>query len=138
LISRNLSKETQEIWRLFRQIVEGLSHIHDLGIVHRDLKPENIFIGAGPDGVNNVKIGDFGLATTGQLATDKGNAQLDSTDETRSVGTSMYVAPEVRSGGGGTYTAKVDVSSFPLTSVSQRIKLSSPTSFTHSGLFSSR
>ncbi|ORZ38826.1 hypothetical protein BCR44DRAFT_1427861 [Catenaria anguillulae PL171] len=49
-----------EAWRLLRQIVEGLAHIHATGIIHRDLKPKNIFM----DGENNVKIGDFGLATT--------------------------------------------------------------------------
>ncbi|CAK7565157.1 MAG: eukaryotic translation initiation factor 2-alpha kinase [Sporothrix epigloea] len=112
LITRNLSKDTQEVWRLFRQLLEGLAHIHGLGIVHRDLKPDNIFIGAGVDGVNNVKIGDFGLATTGQLGgTDRAlmSSNIDATDETRSIGTAVYVAPEVRSGGGGSYTSKVDM-----------------------------
>jgi translation initiation factor 2-alpha kinase 4 len=112
LISRNLYKETQEIWRLFRQILEGLAHIHSLNIVHRDLKPENIFISAGPDGVENVKIGDFGLATSGQLALDKASSNMDSGDMTRSIGTAVYVAPEVRTGGSGSYTAKVDVSNY--------------------------
>lgn len=109
LISRNLSKETQEVWRLFRQVLEGLAHIHSLNIVHRDLKPENIFISAGPDGVENVKIGDFGLATSGQLVTDKTAPSTDASDMTRSIGTAVYVAPEVRTGGSGSYTAKVDV-----------------------------
>ncbi|GAB1314400.1 eukaryotic translation initiation factor 2-alpha kinase [Madurella fahalii] len=109
LISRNLSKDAQEIWRLFRQILEGLVHIHSLNIVHRDLKPENVFISAGPDGVENVKIGDFGLATSGQLAIDKNMSNLDSSDITRSIGTAVYVAPEVRTGGSGSYTAKVDM-----------------------------
>lgn len=95
---------------MFRQILEGLAHIHSLNIVHRDLKPENIFISAGPDGVENVKIGDFGLATSGQLAIDKATSNVDSSDMTRSVGTAVYVAPEVRTGGSGSYTAKVDVS----------------------------
>jgi translation initiation factor 2-alpha kinase 4 len=115
LISRNIYKETEEVWRLFRQTLEGLVHIHGLNIVHRDLKPENIFIAVTPDGLNNVKIGDFGLATTGQLTVDKnGNgAKDDSGDMTRSIGTSVYVAPEVRSGGSGSYTAKVDVSLCP-------------------------
>ncbi|KAL1902668.1 eukaryotic translation initiation factor 2-alpha kinase [Sporothrix stenoceras] len=112
LIARNLSKDMQEVWRLFRQLLEGLAHIHGLGIVHRDLKPENIFIGAGVDGVNSVKIGDFGLATTGQLGgTDRvlTSSNIDATDETRSIGTAVYVAPEVRSGGSGSYTSKVDM-----------------------------
>ncbi|KAH6850740.1 anticodon binding domain of tRNAs-domain-containing protein [Chaetomium sp. MPI-CAGE-AT-0009] len=109
LISRNLSKETQEVWRLFRQVLEGLAHIHSLNIVHRDLKPENVFISAGPDGVENVKIGDFGLATSGQLAMDKTASNADTSDMTRSIGTAVYVAPEVRTGGSGSYTAKVDM-----------------------------
>ncbi|KAI0381720.1 serine/threonine-protein kinase gcn2 [Hypomontagnella monticulosa] len=110
LIQRNLWKEAEEIWRLFRQILEGLAHIHGLNIVHRDLKPENVFIGLGPDGVNNVKIGDFGLATTGHFAADKSAAaNLDVNDLTRSIGTSYYVAPEVRRTGGGSYTSKVDM-----------------------------
>ena len=47
------------MWKLFRQITEGLAHIHSQGIIHRDLKPENIFLDA-----NGIpKIGDFGLAT---------------------------------------------------------------------------
>ncbi|KAK0636270.1 anticodon binding domain of tRNAs-domain-containing protein [Bombardia bombarda] len=109
LISRNLSKEHTEVWRLFRQILEGLAHIHSLNIVHRDLKPENVFIAVGPDGVENVKIGDFGLAITGQSTVDKNGGNMDSSDMTRSIGTAVYVAPEVRSGGSGSYTAKVDM-----------------------------
>ncbi|KAM7217902.1 Serine/threonine-protein kinase GCN2 [Rhypophila decipiens] len=109
LISRNLSKETEEVWRLFRQVLEGLAHIHSLNIVHRDLKPENVFISAGPDGVDNVKIGDFGLAISGQSMLDKGTASTDAGDMTRSIGTAIYVAPEVRTGGSGSYTAKVDM-----------------------------
>ena len=44
-------------WLLFRQIVEGLAHIHGQGIIHRDLTPNNIFF----DARNDIKIGDFGL-----------------------------------------------------------------------------
>ncbi|XP_047255023.1 eIF-2-alpha kinase GCN2 isoform X5 [Capsicum annuum] len=44
-------------WHLFRQIVEGLTHIHGQGIIHRDLTPNNIFF----DARNDIKIGDFGL-----------------------------------------------------------------------------
>lgn len=111
MISRNLYKTTPEIWRLFRQILEGMSHIHSLGIVHRDLKPENIFISSSHEGVDNVKIGDFGLATTGQFSVDKVAANsLENDGMTRSIGTAYYSAPEVRSAGNGLYSSKVDVS----------------------------
>ncbi|KAN0043141.1 hypothetical protein ACTA71_010778 [Dictyostelium dimigraforme] len=51
-----------EAFRLLRQIVEGLNHIHNQQIIHRDLNPANIFI----NNEQNVKIGDFGLATSGE------------------------------------------------------------------------
>lgn len=44
LINSGLHANAAEGWRLFRQIVQGLVHIHAASIVHRDLKPENIFI----------------------------------------------------------------------------------------------
>lgn len=84
-------------------------HIHGLNVVHRDLKPENIFI----DGASNVRIGDFGLATSGQYAfPDKtSSATLNgSGDMTRSLGTPFYTAPEVSSSVNGLYDRKVDVS----------------------------
>jgi eukaryotic translation initiation factor 2-alpha kinase 4 len=108
LIKRDLYKDKEEVWRLFRQILEGLAHIHGLNVVHRDLKPENVFI----DAASNVRIGDFGLATTGQhnLSDKTSAAALHlSSDMTRSIGTAFYVAPEVRSSVGGTYTSKVDM-----------------------------
>lgn len=105
LIKRGLYKENDEIWRLLRQTLDGLSHIHGLNIVHRDLKPENIFI----DGAVNVKIGDFGLATAGQYSySDKTNMGYGSHNMTTSIGTPYYTAPEVRSSI-GTYNSKVDM-----------------------------
>jgi translation initiation factor 2-alpha kinase 4 len=35
---------TDESWRLFREVLEALSYLHDRNIVHRDLKPSNILI----------------------------------------------------------------------------------------------
>lgn len=58
-IDNNLYLDEKRVWRLLREIVEGLAYIHQQGIMHRDLKPVNIFI----DSEDRVKIGDFGLAT---------------------------------------------------------------------------
>lgn len=87
-----------------------MSHIHSHGIIHRDLKPDNIFI----DVANNPRIGDFGLATSGQFTTAVRSSTATNFEEsfTRSLGTTYYVAPEMKSGFKGRYNEKVDVSIF--------------------------
>ncbi|CAN1247951.1 eIF-2-alpha kinase GCN2 [Linum perenne] len=88
-------------WHWFRQIVEGIAHIHGQGIIHRDLTPNNIFF----DARNEIKIGDFGLAKFLMLE------QLDpevvlpldpatgmSVDGTGQIGTYFYTAPEIEQG----------------------------------------
>lgn len=109
LIKDDLCDDSERSWRLFRQILDGLSHIHSHGIIHRDLKPDNIFI----DVANNPRIGDFGLATSGQFTTAvRSSAAADfEGDFTRSLGTTYYVAPEMKSVVSGHYNEKVDVSS---------------------------
>jgi len=54
-----LFNDSPACWRIFGQILDGLVYIHSKGIVHCDLKPTNIFL----DKNDDVKIGDFGLAT---------------------------------------------------------------------------
>ncbi|KAK8855511.1 serine/threonine-protein kinase gcn2 [Apiospora arundinis] len=96
LISQGLYQNTKEVWRLFREIVEGIVHIHSLhNLVHRDLKPENIFISLGADGVAHVKIGDFGLATSGHINNQKGLIGSQDSKEMSNVGTAIYLAPEL-------------------------------------------
>ncbi|EME82227.1 uncharacterized protein MYCFIDRAFT_43169 [Pseudocercospora fijiensis CIRAD86] len=106
---RNLIRDgmtSDEVFRFARQITEGLDHIHSNAIIHRDLKPDNVFI----DSVGNPKIGDFGLATTSQYTDPTaGSKESGSGDMTRSVGTALYVAPELQSTGNGRPSDKVDM-----------------------------
>lgn len=44
-----------------KQLLEGLSYIHQFDIMHRDLKPENILFRE-KDNYNSLKIADFGLS----------------------------------------------------------------------------
>lgn len=103
---KSIQVDTDKGWRLFKQILDGLAHIHANGIVHRDLKPDNIFISKN----NNIRIGDFGLATTGLISgISAGSDVLTAGPNTRSIGTLYYVAPELSSTGSGRYSGKADM-----------------------------
>jgi len=49
---------------IFKQIAEGLAHLHSCDVTHRDIKLENILL----DGEGFFKIADFGLAFVGSDA----------------------------------------------------------------------
>lgn len=91
-------------YKFFYQLLKGISHIHERGVIHRDLKPANIFI----DGEENLKIGDFNLATflmTGNFSGSSLRYQRRSIN----TGTPMYLAPEQAT---AEYNHRVDV--YPL------------------------
>jgi serine/threonine-protein kinase len=75
-----------------RQASEALAVAHEMGIVHRDLKPDNIMLAKGREGVDIVKVVDFGIAKAaaeeGQKVTKTGMV----------VGTPEYMSPEQLSG----------------------------------------
>lgn len=62
--------------QIFRQVINGLHHVHQKGIIHRDLKPANIFVST-DDGELQFKIGDFGLSKLIQCHHD-GNSMMSS------------------------------------------------------------
>lgn len=84
-------------------------------MIHRDLKPVNIFL----DSRDQMKIGDFGLATTSFLALQQcqemnnlshGNRTEIGSSLTGKVGTALYVAPELMGKASkSTYNQKVDL-----------------------------
>lgn len=66
---------------IFKQIMQGIEHMHAIGIVHRDIKLDNILL----DGHGNVKIGDFGVSR--RVEDDKLLYEQ--------CGTPAYIAPEI-------------------------------------------
>src|SRR5262249_46335208 len=53
--------DVKEILRIAMQTAHGLAAAHAQGLVHRDIKPANILL---ENGIERVKITDFGLART--------------------------------------------------------------------------
>ncbi|WWC91977.1 uncharacterized protein L201_006930 [Kwoniella dendrophila CBS 6074] len=47
------------VWKIIRELSDGIDHIHSNGVIHFDIKPANILISS----TGSLKIGDFGLAT---------------------------------------------------------------------------
>ena len=52
------------VFHLFKQLIDGLKHIHEESLIHRDIKPDNIFIDKSK---MQLKIGDFGLAKQNKM-----------------------------------------------------------------------
>ncbi|CAL8286275.1 unnamed protein product [Lota lota] len=140
-IDQGLHEDNSRLWRLFREILDGLAYIHEQGMIHRDLKPVNIFL----DSQDHVKIGDFGLATDHRANVAAGKLELEETgpavmpkpdptgNMTGMVGTALYVSPEVQGNTKATYNQKVDLFSLgiilfemsyrPMTTGSERISV---------------
>ncbi|KAI5963264.1 CDC15 [Candida pseudojiufengensis] len=72
-----------------REILRGLSYLHEQGVVHRDVKAANVLLTED----NQVKLADFGVAS-------KVNSQHHTV-----VGTPNWMAPETILGGDGLCTA---------------------------------
>lgn len=98
-----------ELWKLFRQIVEGLAHIHSKGIIHRDLKPDNVFVTIDANNEMKTKIGDFGLATSIEDTSTKHGGRRGGGEMTGKVGTFLYSSPEMVSLSRSGYDEKVDI-----------------------------
>lgn len=72
---------------MVKNILDGLSHIHDYGFIHRDLKPENIMLASSSR--LDIKIVDFGLSVKHKGVPINPQEQVDD-----KVGTLVYMAPE--------------------------------------------
>ena len=77
-LEQRLPKNYVQAVRIFRQVAEGLSHMHGRGFVHCDIKPSNVLV----DEADEVKVIDLGQACA--VGTVKKRIQ----------GTPGYMAPE--------------------------------------------
>jgi DNA-binding NarL/FixJ family response regulator/tRNA A-37 threonylcarbamoyl transferase component Bud32 len=88
VVKRELSLSAERSMHIFLQICLGLEHAHNKGVVHRDLKPSNIVLVKDRDGLESVRIVDFGIAKIGT----SGNLNITTAGEV--YGSPAYMSPE--------------------------------------------
>jgi len=88
-LRRKMNRRWEEVvvCQIARQILKGLSHLHQSGIIHRDLKPENVLFNTS----NQAMLCDFGISGFLQNRSTK----ADWRGHVKSVfGTIVYMPPE--------------------------------------------
>lgn len=95
---RDIERE-QQLARWWTKVVVAVQHVHEQGVLHRDLKPSNILI----DQEGEPHLADFGLAG---LLDDESHLLTISGDM---LGTPLYLAPELASGGTKASTVQSDI-----------------------------
>lgn len=81
--SRNKLPE-EEAAKFFKQLIEAVRYLHEIGCAHRDIKPSNILV----DWRKDIKLIDFGL----------GNLYVEDEQLKTACGSPCYAAPEIISG----------------------------------------
>ncbi|MCL2449490.1 MAG: serine/threonine protein kinase, partial [Polyangiaceae bacterium] len=73
------------------QACEAIAEAHSLGIVHRDLKPANLFVIRRNDGLESIKVLDFGISkVTGRMR----GGSTSGTQAGIIIGSPHYMSPE--------------------------------------------
>jgi eukaryotic-like serine/threonine-protein kinase len=90
LLRREGPMPPERVVNLFSQACSALAHAHNKGVVHRDIKPSNLMVVVDENGVETIKLVDFGIAKL--LEFDREKPRLTMTGEI--FGSPTYMSPE--------------------------------------------
>ena len=77
------------------QACEAIAEAHAAGFVHRDLKPSNLFLAKQADGVEIVKVLDFGISKAVIIDSEPQSVRQGALTGTTDIfGSPMYMSPE--------------------------------------------
>ncbi|MEQ8178284.1 MAG: winged helix-turn-helix domain-containing protein [Amphiplicatus sp.] len=87
------------------QTIEAVAAAHEIGVLHKDLKPTNVLVAPGKEGAWRIRIADFGAGSLLEPArldelgvTPLGLTLDEESAGSTSLGTPLYIAPEIIAG----------------------------------------
>ena len=92
-LARNEVFTEMEALAIGDAVLRSLAEAHEKGLIHRDIKPHNIFLHEVHGDDPTVKVLDFGIAHSAELA-----AQSALTQDGQVLGTPSYMSPEQAQG----------------------------------------
>lgn len=90
VLAKDAPIELTRVVRLMRQAAEALAAAHGVGVIHRDIKPDNLVVERDAEGLDQLKVLDFGVA---RIRGADVNAAYR-TQVGQVVGTPLWMAPE--------------------------------------------
>ena len=94
LLIDEVSISAKRAYGIIRQTCAALDAGHRNGIIHRDIKPDNIILLDSHDGVDHIKLLDFGIAKLRDKALDTASLEQRLTNLGTVIGTPHYMSPE--------------------------------------------